>query len=148
MPLIEAAIVGLGRWGRTLVASVQGKCDRLRFTHAVSRDPARVGDFAAQHGLKIVDSLDAALAEPGIDAIVLATFRNIQFATLLSLVASVLRRGSWFRRHRSVDYRTDLASAVVTGHGPFPYQVDGDHLGDAERLEFRHEPDALTIVVP
>ena len=80
--------------------------------------------------------------------LVLATFRNIQFATLLSLVASVLRRGSYFRRHRSVDYRTDLASAVVIGHGPFPYQVDGDHLGDTERLEFRHEPDALTIVVP
>ena len=80
--------------------------------------------------------------------LVLATFRNIQFATLLSLVASVLRRGSYFRRHRSVDYRTDLSAATVTGHGPFPYQVDGDHLGDAERLEFRHEPDALTIVVP
>jgi diacylglycerol kinase family enzyme len=80
--------------------------------------------------------------------LVLATFRNIKFATLLSLVASVLRRGSWFRRHRSVDYRTDLASAVVTGHGPFPYQVDGDHLGDAEVLEFRHEPAALDLVFP
>ena len=80
--------------------------------------------------------------------LVLATFRNIRFATLLSLVASVLRRGSWFRRHRSVDYRTDLTAATVTGHGPFPYQVDGDHLGDAQRLEFLHVPDALTIVVP
>jgi diacylglycerol kinase family enzyme len=80
--------------------------------------------------------------------LVMATFRNIRFATLLSLVASVLRQGSWFRRHRSVDYRTDLAEVTVTGHGPFPYQVDGDHLGDAERLELRHEPDALTVVVP
>ena len=32
--MIDAAIVGLGRWGRTLVASVQGKSDRLRFTRA------------------------------------------------------------------------------------------------------------------
>src|SRR5205814_3014179 len=30
--------------------------------------------------------------------LVLATFRNIQLATLLSLVVSVLRRGSYFRR--------------------------------------------------
>src|SRR5260221_13881365 len=71
--MISAAIVGLGRWGRTLVNSVQDKSDRLRFTHAVSRDPARVGEFANQHGLKILGSLDAPLAEPGIDAVVLAT---------------------------------------------------------------------------
>ena len=34
------------------------------------------------------------------------------------------------------------------GTGPFPYQVDGDYLGETEHLEFRHEPDALTIVQP
>ena len=39
--MIRAAIVGLGRWGQTLVNSVQGKSEKLRFTHAVSRDPAR-----------------------------------------------------------------------------------------------------------
>jgi len=38
--MITAAIVGHGRWGRTLVAAVEGKSDRLRFTRAVSRDPA------------------------------------------------------------------------------------------------------------
>jgi diacylglycerol kinase family enzyme len=80
--------------------------------------------------------------------LVMATFRSIQFATLLGLVGSVLRRGSWFRRHRSVDYRTDLSQATVLGHGPLPYQVDGDYLGEADRLEFRHESDALTVVVP
>jgi hypothetical protein len=26
--------------------------------------------------------------------------------------------------------------------------VDGDHLGDAERLEIRHEPDVLDLVLP
>ncbi len=71
--MINAAIVGLGRWGQTLVASVQGKSDRLRFTHAVSRDPGRVRDFTEKHGLTVVGTLEAALAEPGIDAVVLAT---------------------------------------------------------------------------
>ncbi len=37
---------------------------------------------------------------------------------------------------------------VVTGHGPFPYQVDGDHLGDTERLELPHVPDVLDLVMP
>jgi diacylglycerol kinase family enzyme len=80
--------------------------------------------------------------------LVMATFRSLQFGPFLGLVASVLRRGSHFRRHRSVDYRTDLTEATVVGHGPLPYQVDGDYLGEAHRLEFRHEPDALTVIVP
>ncbi len=71
--MIDAAIVGLGRWGQTLVASVQDKSDRLRFTAAVSREPARVGEFAARHRLRILGGLDEALADPAIDAIVLAT---------------------------------------------------------------------------
>jgi diacylglycerol kinase family enzyme len=29
-----------------------------------------------------------------------------------------------------------------------PFQVDGDHLGEADRLHFRHHPDALTVLVP
>ena len=37
--MIDAAIVGLGRWGKTLVEAVQGKSEGLRFTCAVSRDP-------------------------------------------------------------------------------------------------------------
>ena len=71
--MITAAIVGLGRWGQTLVNAVQGKSDKLRFTHAVSRDPARVRDFTTQHGLATVGALDAVLGDRGIDAVVLAT---------------------------------------------------------------------------
>ena len=47
--MIDAAIVGLGRWGKTLVEAVQGKSDKLRFTRAVSRDPAQHRDFL-DHG--------------------------------------------------------------------------------------------------
>ncbi|MGE3280335.1 MAG: Gfo/Idh/MocA family protein [Alphaproteobacteria bacterium] len=70
---MNAAIVGLGRWGQTLVASVQDKSDRLRFTTAVTRDPARSRDFLDRHGLQPVRTLDPVLADPGIDAVVLAT---------------------------------------------------------------------------
>ena len=33
-------------------------------------------------------------------------------------------------------------------YGAFPYQVDGDHLGDTDRLELRHQADALDLVIP
>jgi hypothetical protein len=48
--MIDAAIVGFGRWGRSLVASVQSKSDRLRFTRAVVRSPEPHRDFAAISG--------------------------------------------------------------------------------------------------
>lgn len=86
--MIDAAIVGLGRWGQTLVASVQGKSDRLRFTAAVSRDPGRVREFTARHRLQILDSLDAALADPGIDAIVLATPHSLHAEQIVAAAAA------------------------------------------------------------
>src|SRR5204863_244909 len=70
--MIDAAIVGLGRWGRTLVEAVQGKSDRLRFTHAVSRNPDRLRDDAARYRLELVGELDAVLIDPSIDAAGLA----------------------------------------------------------------------------
>ena len=80
--------------------------------------------------------------------LVAVTFRTLDAVRLLALVGSALGTGSWLRRHRKIDYRTDLAALTVRGHGPFPYQVDGDYLGETEQLEFRHAPDALTIVQP
>src|SRR2546423_11994788 len=70
--MIRAAIVGLGRWGQTLVNSVQGESEKLRFTHAVSRDPVRVRDFTAEHGLETVGALAAVVQQSAIYAVVLS----------------------------------------------------------------------------
>jgi predicted dehydrogenase len=71
--MIDAAIVGLGRWGRTLVDAVQGKSDKLCFTCAVSRNPDRLRDFAGRQRLELVGELSQVLADPAIGAVVLAT---------------------------------------------------------------------------
>src|SRR2546423_7292542 len=71
--MIRAAIVGIGRWGRTLVGSVQGKSGAIRFTAGHNRTRAHAEAFCAEHGLKLADSLDAILADPAIDAVVFAT---------------------------------------------------------------------------
>ena len=57
-------------------------------------------------------------------------------------------RATASRRSRSVDHRADLAGVKVEGYGPFPYQVDGDYLGEVTSLEFRHEPESLALVIP
>jgi len=76
------------------------------------------------------------------------TVRTMAFGAILSLAASALGSGRRLRHHRAVDYRADVREVTVTGYGPFPYQVDGDYLGEAERLRFRWEPDVLTVIVP
>lgn len=70
--MINAAIVGLGWWGKNLVEAVQGKSQRLRFVRGACRNTAPVEGFARQHGLTL-GSFAEALGDPGIDAIVLAT---------------------------------------------------------------------------
>ncbi|MBW3548221.1 MAG: diacylglycerol kinase family lipid kinase [Actinobacteria bacterium] len=81
-------------------------------------------------------------------ALVMFTLRSLSLPTILSVAGSALRSGRLARRHRHTDYRTDLDEVRVRGHGPFPYQVDGDYLGDAELLEFRHAESVLDLVVP
>src|SRR5580704_15452570 len=71
--MIDAAIVGLGRWGRTLVEAVQGKSEKIRFTRAVSRDPAQHRDFLETHHLLASSSYAEVLADKSISAAVLAT---------------------------------------------------------------------------
>jgi len=71
--VVRAAIVGLGRWGQNLVACAQGKTDRIRFTAGVARTPGKARAFAESHGIALVADYHAALADPEIDAIVLAT---------------------------------------------------------------------------
>ena len=48
----------------------------------------------------------------------------------------------------SIDVRTDVVEAAISASRPVPWQVDGDHLGEATTLTVRHEPDALDLVVP
>jgi len=71
--MIRAAIVGIGRWGRTLVGAVQGRSDALRFTAGHNRTRANAEAFCAEHGIALADGLDQILADPAIDAVVFAT---------------------------------------------------------------------------
>jgi predicted dehydrogenase len=71
--VIRAAIVGLGRWGRTLVSAVQGSSSEFRFTAGHSRTRATAAPFCAEHSLCWRDDLSEILADPDIDAVVFAT---------------------------------------------------------------------------
>jgi len=71
--MVNAAIVGMGRWGRLLIESVQGKSDRIRFTAGTTRSLDKAAEFAAHHAIALHPDYESILEDPAIDAVVLAT---------------------------------------------------------------------------
>jgi predicted dehydrogenase len=71
--MLRAAIVGLGSWGQTLVGSVQGRSDHIRFTHAYTPAVSRAKAFCSKHDIRLSAGYEELLADPGVDAVVLAT---------------------------------------------------------------------------
>jgi predicted dehydrogenase len=71
--MVRAAIVGIGRWGRTLIGAVHGKSAAIRFTAAHNRTRANAEAFCAERGIPLADSLDDILRDPAIEAVVFAT---------------------------------------------------------------------------
>jgi predicted dehydrogenase len=82
--VIDAAIVGLGRWGRALVESVQGKSARLRFVLGVEPDAAAVREFAAQHRFGFAAGLAQVLPDRSVAAVVLATPHSLHLEQVVA----------------------------------------------------------------
>lgn len=71
--MINAAIIGLGWWGRTIADAVQGKSQKLRFVHGVTQELDATQGYAKAMGFRLSATLDEALADPEVEAVVLAT---------------------------------------------------------------------------
>ena len=70
--MINAAIAGLGRWGRALVEAVHGKSALIRFTRAA--DPSSAArSYAEARGFGFSSAFADVLQDPAVQAVVLAT---------------------------------------------------------------------------
>jgi diacylglycerol kinase family enzyme len=87
---------------------------------------------------------DATLDSP----LVAITIRSMRIDTILRVAAAALAGDGRVARIGQVDQRSGVTAVDVRGHGPFPYQVDGDHLGDIEEISIRYVPAVLDLVVP
>jgi diacylglycerol kinase family enzyme len=76
----------------------------------------------------------------------LVVWRRLRLSSLLRSVAQAL--GGSDRGvigNRQLVRADGLSELAVTGFGPFPYQVDGDYLGQTESLVLKHEPACLDL---
>jgi predicted dehydrogenase len=70
--MLNAAMIGLGWWGKELVRSARTS-EAMRFTRGVTLEPDTVRDFAREMNLTIGTSYEDMLADKSIGAVVLAT---------------------------------------------------------------------------
>jgi diacylglycerol kinase family enzyme len=95
-------------------------------------------------GNRPLDLSPAASLDRGL---VVVAFDTMRVLPILRGLGSALRGGGVRTSEHLVEW-TDVDRLVVEHDTPFPYQVDGDHLGDVERLDFQHVPDAVRLVFP
>jgi len=127
----------------------------LRFDSDDSNDAKDVADVADGYfsivlntnpytflGNRPLDLVPNAGLEAGLAVV---TFRSLKATHILRSLGSALRGGGvppapW------LDIRHDVAQLEITSTTPFPYQLDGDYLGETGALHFEHVPAALRLV--
>lgn len=82
--MINAAIVGMGRWGQTLVNSVAGGNDAIKFVAGTTRTLSKVEDYAAENGIRLHATYEDVLADGDVDAVVLASPHSVHFEQIMA----------------------------------------------------------------
>ncbi len=86
--MINAAVIGLGNWGRQIIRSVQGKSTSIRIVRGVDIAVEAAGEFAAAHGLTLSADYQDALDDPEIDGVILTTPHSLHEEHVARAVAA------------------------------------------------------------
>jgi predicted dehydrogenase len=86
--MINAAVIGLGRWGKSIVEAVQGKSGRLRIIRGISKEPDLVREFAKTHVFELSTEFEEAVADPRVRAVFLATPHSLHLAQIEAVAAA------------------------------------------------------------
>src|ERR1700704_872141 len=113
--MIRAAILGLGRWGRSLVNAGRGRSSDIRFVAAHPRPRATADAFCREKDMRFVDSYAAVLADPAIDAVVLATPHSQHAAQVMQAAAA--RKHIFVEKPMTLDLPSARAAAQAAHQG-------------------------------
>jgi diacylglycerol kinase family enzyme len=87
--------------------------------------------------------------EAGLDrGLAIVTLRSLKLVPLLRTFLAALGFGPDLGKLRWVDRRIDQDAVTLVAHGPLPFQVDGDYLGETDTLELVKCPNVLRLVLP
>jgi diacylglycerol kinase family enzyme len=81
-------------------------------------------------------------------ALAVTVFRTLRLGVLLRAAGSGVSRARYVDESPDIAQYAEVWTATLVSERPFPWQVDGDDLGDATELRVRYVPDQLSLVVP
>ena len=82
---MRAAVFGLGWWGKRIIMSLTDS-DKITITHGIDTAPAGREDFMREYGVTLSADVDAAFANPEIDAVIIATPNSLHEPMLLRAI--------------------------------------------------------------
>lgn len=95
-------------------------------------------------GNKPLNLSPAANLDAGLSVV---TFTSLSALSLLgSLGKALVKNGLESGKH--VALRDNVSALSISDDRPFPYQLDGDYLGETTDLRFTHVPEAVRLVMP
>jgi predicted dehydrogenase len=86
--MLKAGLVGFGWWGQLLAKSLAGGSDKIAITQATTRAPERITAQAETLGIATAPDYAAMLAEPEIDAVILATPHSVHLDQIRKAAAA------------------------------------------------------------
>lgn len=161
--MIDAAIIGLGWWGRRHVAAARGASTGLRYILGVTHEPDEIAEFAAEHQLPIATDYQDALADPAVRAVVLVTPHSLHPAQVAA--AAAVGKHVFCEKPFALD-AGDAARAIAAcrdagvvlgvGHDwryrpalvEMKRMIDAGDLGTVMQVEANYSHDLLADVAP
>jgi predicted dehydrogenase len=86
--MLNVALVGLGRWGQTILASVQGRSERICIVHGVSKEPQPAAALAERYRFRLSSDLEDAIGDPDVQAVLLATPHSLHVEQVCMVAAA------------------------------------------------------------
>lgn len=83
MAVLRVAVIGMGWWGKTLVAAMK-KSTKLKVVKGMKRNPATEAEFAKAQGFELVSDYGAVLRDPNVDAVVLCTPHSVHAEQIIA----------------------------------------------------------------
>jgi diacylglycerol kinase family enzyme len=82
------------------------------------------------------------------DALTVTVLSDLRAGLVLRTAASSVGSARYLGASPRIVQVAEAVAVTLTGESPFPWQVDGDYLGEVDHLEIAYHADSLTIVVP
>jgi diacylglycerol kinase family enzyme len=82
------------------------------------------------------------------DALAVTVLTDLRGPLLLRTAASSVGSAAYLAASPRIVQIGDVVGVALSADAPFPWQVDGDYLGDVDHLTVAYQADCLTIVTP